>query len=297
VNLLTLLLLSLTLWCQSIFQTGYNSGVAFSGVFIDFSALTNGATPTATQMLSSSHQSGSLPLGTWIIENNTSLLAGVNSIGPTSTLISPIVVAGTRYDGSGSMNLQYTTSPSTPGAYAFNRLPTSYPDMWMSFQFETNMPLTETYNDWYDIGSMQSSDNTDGIWASLLANGSALYLQMECESTSGGTTYSSGQGSPVSLPYVGTIPVIPNTQYTVLLHKATGNPAGSGSCTSGAGCNTLTLYDSYGANLGTVGCLAGVGTYPAQNIKIGVSGAEPEAAGHYLWWRNVQISAQAAPLP
>jgi hypothetical protein len=272
------------------------SGVTpFTGVYEDLSSgCSSGSVPT-TSCLGTSGPNV-IP-GSWSVSNSSGTLTATSS-SPTGALANSVYVDGATYTGSNSWGLHYTTVGSSPGGYIRWSTSGSYNPMYLDFQFETGIPQSDTSGHWEDIGNIENTATSEAMTANLIANGSALYVRLECISSSGGTTYSDGSGgSPVTLPHQGDIAIATSTLYTLQFTKQTNGGGTYGYCTSGTGCNTLTVWQG-GTNEGTIGCYAGTGSNPASIASIGIVGAETESSnGYTLDWGKIEIGTVTAPLP
>ena len=272
--------------CVAFLPASAPAGVTpFQGIYTNFSSVTSGSAPTVAMLNSSTYSN---QIYSWDTSNIThSALTATSSTGPTNSLITPIWAGGVEQTGSGGLNLHYATGQG--GDYISLGVGGSPTQASVRYDFETSIPQNDPWNDWYDQPSVQvsTSAGSGGVGPSLLANGSALYVQLECYNPQTGTpTYSSNSSSPVSLPHAGTIPISTNTQYTFIVDAST---------TTGNG--TLVVYDSGGTQVGSIGCSLGSLTSTSMGASIGVPGSESESSGHDIWWRNVQFSTSAAPLP
>lgn len=328
----------------------------------NFNALTSGSAPTATMLANSGVGAYPTVPGNWTFPNGSTNITGDNTA-PACTFATAPIIFGSVYSGSAGMGYKFATG--TGGTYAELNMPAAASDLYVTYCYQSNIPQNDTSGHWYDLIGLKSTDGTDSAGINLIANGTALYVQQECVSTSGGTSYSSGSagGSPVSLPHTGAVGVSTSTNYMFALHKVTGNPTGTvntqnagtggcssncvtwvsgptfpadlgqikiastvrtvtsvvsstllqlgsapgtqtgatdsfvGTCASGTGCSTFAVYDTNGNSIGSGGCYAGTGTHNGQLVDIGVSGAQAEASAKSIWWRNLQVSQSAQPLP
>ena len=272
--------------CLAFLPASASPGVTpFQGLFTNFAGLTNDSVPTVASLNSSTYSN---QIYSWDTSNIThSALKATNSTGPTNSLLTPIWVGGVQQTGSGGMDLHYTTGRG--GDYLL-LTPAGVPTQaWLRYDFQTTLPQNDPWNNWYDQPSVQvnTSGGSGGVGPSIIANGSAIYVQLECYNAQTGTpTYSTNDSSPVSLPHAGAIAVSANTQYSFVVYA---------SATTGSG--TLNVYDSGGTQVGSISCSLGKLTSTGIGASIGVPGSETESTGHDFWWRNVQFSTRQAPLP
>lgn len=238
-------------------------GGAYSpSTFINFNdGLSNGVQPTATTLGKSTHGTAC----SWGVSDPYSNLSGDNS-GSLPPLISPALVGGAGYGGTGNISLKYTTNAANAGGYVTCGLASPYTSLSVGFWIETDTPITDAANQ-YSVVEVISSDS-DGANMLIHTNGASLSAAAECNSSTGNSTV-----SPTAYS------LFPNTPYWVEIQKNT----------SGAP-NYVSIYDSTGSLLGVVSCNSGAGSHPAQYIDIGVTGSEDESAGYHIWFNAIEVS-------
>lgn len=264
------------MFCVGFLSSSASAGATPMSVgYENFSACSSGSAPTTACLASSTYgvfgafSYDSSVTNPWSLAGGTTNLTVTSSGGPTNSLVNSFWSNGASYSGSGGLNLQFATGGG--GAYVSYAMPAET-TMYMTYQFETSIPQTDTSGHQYDEPGMQTTDFSDLTIPTIKATGSALGVWLEC---SGGSPELSSTSIPIST----------STLYTFQITKVTNG-----------GTNSLTVYNSAGVSQGTVTCTGETGSHPAGSVLMGVTGSETEGSGYDIWWRNFRWGT-SLPLP
>lgn len=245
--------------------TLYSAAVA-PDTYIDWSGLSNTVAPTTTTLGNSTHGTA---CSSWAVTNpNTNLTGSTSVTWPALPVVA--IAGGAGYQGGLGLSLLNTAGTAGSG-YVTCQLAAAHASVSVAWVWKTDGSATEASGHDYDSPDIKSSDATDGVNFNVATSGTSWYANLECESTSGGTTVS-----------LDGIYLAPGTVYLMELQKNTG-----GAPNFGAIFNAAT-HQQVGV---TITCNSGTGTHNAQFVNVGITGSETEASGVHGYYGPVFIFA------
>lgn len=238
--------------------------------FVSFSdGLTNATLPTTTALGNSTHGAAC----TWTVTNANTVIAGSTS--GHFNLGTPAAVSSAVFGGaSGSpLTLQYTTGTNRNRVNC--TLGSTVASMSIGFHVTTDLPISDTLSNQYDLGGIISGDGVDQLIPAIYAGGAQLYIQLQCET--------SGSGVPTSTA----IPISPSKNYFAYLVKNT----------SGAQQGLYVFnQDNQGSYVGNIACAAGAGSHNAQVFSSPINGSEVNSTGSHVLVDTYEVSATGVTL-